>query len=79
LLIPKRVPSYLTVRTIHSPGGYFGFVIVGLVIVQILTISLGVMGVTSPQRTTPQSNETEPGLGGSTERFQYKLIPEELR
>jgi ABC-2 type transport system permease protein len=27
----------------HSPGGYFGFVIIGLVIIQVLTISLGVM------------------------------------
>jgi ABC-2 type transport system permease protein len=27
----------------HSPGGYFGYVIVGLVIVEILTLSLGLM------------------------------------
>jgi hypothetical protein len=35
------ISHLLTAKTIHSPGGYFGFVVIGLVIVQILTISLG--------------------------------------
>jgi ABC-2 type transport system permease protein len=43
------ISQVLTSTTIHSPGGYFGFVVVGLVIVQILTISLGVMPVTVRQ------------------------------
>lgn len=37
------ISHLLTVKTFHSPGGYFGFVIVGLVIVEILTLSLGIM------------------------------------
>jgi ABC-2 type transport system permease protein len=37
------ISHLLTVTTFHSPGGYFGYVIVGLVIVQILTLSLGIM------------------------------------
>jgi ABC-2 type transport system permease protein len=37
------ISRLLTMKTFHSPGGYFGFVIVGLVIVQILTLSLGTM------------------------------------
>jgi ABC-2 type transport system permease protein len=37
------ISHLLTVKTFHSGGGYFGFVIVGLVIVEILTISLGIM------------------------------------
>jgi ABC-2 type transport system permease protein len=37
------ISHLLTTKTIRSPGGYFGFVIVGLVIVQVLTTSLGVM------------------------------------
>jgi ABC-2 type transport system permease protein len=49
----------LTAKTIHSPGGYFGFVIVGLVIVQILTISIGVMPVTVRQEL----------VSGTIERF----------
>jgi ABC-2 type transport system permease protein len=43
------ISQVLTSTTIQSPGGYFGFVVVGLVIVQILTISLGVMPVTVRQ------------------------------
>ncbi len=35
------ISHLVTAKSIHSPGGYFGFVIVGLVIVQILTISHG--------------------------------------
>jgi ABC-2 type transport system permease protein len=37
------ISRLLAVKTFHSPGGYFGYVIVGLVIVEILTISLGIM------------------------------------
>jgi ABC-2 type transport system permease protein len=53
------ISRLLTSKTIHSPGGYFGFVIVGLVIVQILTISLGVMPVTVRQEL----------VSGTIERF----------
>ncbi len=53
------ISRLLTARTIHSPGGYFGFVIVGLVIVQILTVSLGVMPVTVRQEL----------VAGTIERF----------
>ena len=37
------ISHLLTAKTFQSPGGYFGFVIVGLVIVQMLTLSLGLM------------------------------------
>jgi ABC-2 type transport system permease protein len=37
------ISRLLTAKTFHSPGGYFGFVIVGLVIVEILTLSVGIM------------------------------------
>jgi ABC-2 type transport system permease protein len=37
------ISHLLTVKSFHSPGGYFGFVLVGLVIVEILTLSLGIM------------------------------------
>lgn len=53
------ISHLLTAKTIHSPGGYFGFVIVGLVIIQILTISLGVMPVTVRQEL----------VSGTIERF----------
>ena len=53
------ISHLVTARTIHSPGGYFGFVIVGLVIVQILTLSLGVMPVTVRQEL----------VSGTIERF----------
>lgn len=53
------ISHLLTARTIHSPGGYFGFVIIGLVIVQILTISLGVMPVAVRQEL----------VSGTIERF----------
>jgi ABC-2 type transport system permease protein len=53
------ISHLLTAKTIHSPGGYFGFVIVGLVIVQILTISLGIMPVTVRQEL----------VSGTIERF----------
>jgi ABC-2 type transport system permease protein len=53
------ISHVLTSKTIHSPGGYFGFVIVGLVIVQILTISMGVMPVTVRQEL----------VSGTIERF----------
>ena len=53
------ISHLLTAKSIHSPGGYFGFVIIGLVIVQILTISLGVMPVTVRQEL----------VSGTIERF----------
>jgi ABC-2 type transport system permease protein len=53
------ISNILTAKTIHSPGGYFGFVIVGLVIIQILTISLGIMPVTVRQEL----------VSGTIERF----------
>jgi len=53
------ISHVVTAKSIHSPGGYFGFVIVGLVIVQILTISLGVMPVTVRQEL----------VAGTIERF----------
>jgi ABC-2 type transport system permease protein len=53
------ISHIITAKTIHSPGGYFGFVIVGLVIVQILTVSLGIMPVTVRQEL----------VSGTIERF----------
>jgi len=53
------ISHLLTAKTIHSPGGYFGFVIVGLVIVQILTLSLGIMPITVRQEL----------VSGTIERF----------
>jgi ABC-2 type transport system permease protein len=53
------ISHLLTAKTIHSPGGYFGFVVIGLVIVQILTISLGVMPVNVRQEL----------VSGTIERF----------
>jgi ABC-2 type transport system permease protein len=53
------ISRLLTAKSIHSPGGYFGFVIVGLVIVQILTVSLGVMPITVRQEL----------VAGTIERF----------
>jgi ABC-2 type transport system permease protein len=44
---------------LHSPGGYFGFVIVGLVIIQVLTVSLGVMPASVRQEL----------VSGTIERF----------
>jgi ABC-2 type transport system permease protein len=51
--------SKLFSSSVESPGGYFGFVVIGLVIVQILTISLGVMPVTVRQEL----------VSGTIERF----------
>jgi len=53
------ISHILTDKTIRSPGGYFGFVVIGLVIVQILTVSLGVMPVTVRQEL----------VSGTIERF----------
>jgi ABC-2 type transport system permease protein len=53
------ISHLLTAKSIHSPDGYFGFVTVGLVIVQILTISLGVMPVAIRQEL----------VAGTIERF----------
>lgn len=53
------ISHLLSAKTIHSPGGYFGFVIVGLVIVQILTLSLGIMPIAVRQEL----------VSGTIERF----------
>jgi ABC-2 type transport system permease protein len=53
------ISRLLTARTFHSPGGYFGFVIVGLVIVEILTLSLGIMPTSVRQEL----------ISGTIERF----------
>jgi ABC-2 type transport system permease protein len=53
------ISHLLTAKSIHSPGGYFGFVIVGLVIVQTLTISIGIMPVSVRQEL----------VSGTIERF----------
>jgi ABC-2 type transport system permease protein len=53
------ISRLLTTKTFHSPGGYFGFVIVGLVIVQILTLSLGLM----------PGNVRQELISGTIERF----------
>jgi ABC-2 type transport system permease protein len=53
------ISHLITAKSIHSPGGYFGFVVIGLVIVQILTISLGVMPVAVRQEL----------VSGTIERF----------
>jgi ABC-2 type transport system permease protein len=36
------ISQLLTAESVDSPGGYFAFVVVGLVIVQVLTTSLGI-------------------------------------
>jgi ABC-2 type transport system permease protein len=43
------ISRVITSSTVESPGGYFGFVVIGLVIVQILTISIGVLPTTVRQ------------------------------
>lgn len=53
------ISHLLAVKAFRSPGGYFGYVIVGLVIVEILTLSLGIM---------PQSVRQEL-VSGTIERF----------
>jgi ABC-2 type transport system permease protein len=53
------ISQLLTVKTVHSSGGYFGYVIVGLVIVEILTLSLGLMPVSVRQEL----------VSGTIERF----------
>ncbi len=53
------ISHLLTRRTFHSPGGYFGYVIVGLVIVEILTLSLGLMPASMRQEL----------VSGTIERF----------
>jgi ABC-2 type transport system permease protein len=59
LIIFYYISQLFTPASVDSPGGYFGFVVVGLVIVQILTISLGVMPVTVRQEL----------VSGTIERF----------
>jgi hypothetical protein len=53
------VSHLLNVRTFHSPDGYFGYVIVGLAIVEVLTVSLGIMPMTVRQEL----------VSGTIERF----------
>jgi len=53
------ISHLLKVQTFHSPGDYFGYVIVGLVIVEILTLSLGLMPVSVRQEL----------VSGTIERF----------
>jgi ABC-2 type transport system permease protein len=59
LVVFYYISQLLTTKSVDSPGGYFGFVVIGLVIVQILTISLGVMPVTVRQEL----------VSGTIERF----------
>lgn len=53
------ISRLLNVKSFHSPGGYFGYVIVGLVIVEILTLSLGIMPMSARQEL----------VSGTIERF----------
>lgn len=59
LAIFYYISKLFTPSSVDSPGGYFGFVVIGLVIVQILTISIGVMPVTVRQEL----------VSGTIERF----------
>ena len=59
LIVFYYISKLLTNTTIESPGGYFGYVVIGLAIIQILTISLGVMPVTIRQEL----------VSGTIERF----------
>lgn len=53
------VSHLLVTKTFHSPGGYFGYVIVGLVIAEILTLSIGIMPMSVRQEL----------VSGTIERF----------
>jgi ABC-2 type transport system permease protein len=53
------ISRLLSVKAFHSPGGYFGYVIVGLVIVETLMLSLGIMPVSTRQEL----------VSGTIERF----------
>jgi ABC-2 type transport system permease protein len=53
------ISHLLTTKAISSPGGYFGFVVVGLVIIQVLTTSLGILPVSVRQEL----------VSGTIERF----------
>jgi ABC-2 type transport system permease protein len=59
LVVFYYISKLLTNDKFESPGGYFGYVVIGLAIVQILTISLGVMPVTIRQEL----------VSGTIERF----------
>ncbi|HMC49590.1 MAG TPA: ABC transporter permease [Solirubrobacterales bacterium] len=59
LVVFYYISKLLTSNTLQSPGGYFGYVVIGLAIVQILTISLGVMPMTIRQEL----------VSGTIERF----------
>lgn len=59
LVVFYYISKLLTDNTLDSPGGYFGYVVVGLAIIQILTISLGVMPMTIRQEL----------VSGTIERF----------
>jgi ABC-2 type transport system permease protein len=53
------ISHLLEIRTFHSPDGYFGYVIVGLAIVEILTLSLAIMPMSTRQEL----------VSGTIERF----------
>jgi len=53
------ISHVLVRRTFNTPGGYFGFVVVGLAIIQILTITLGVLPMSARQEL----------ISGNIERF----------
>jgi ABC-2 type transport system permease protein len=53
------ISRLLAIKSFHSPWGYFGYVIVGLVIVEILTLSLGIMPGSARQEL----------VSGTIERF----------
>jgi ABC-2 type transport system permease protein len=59
LVVFYYISQLLTDNTFESPGGYFGYVVIGLAIIQILTISLGVMPMTIRQEL----------VSGTIERF----------
>lgn len=53
------ISHLLTIKSFHSPGGYFGYVIVGLIIIETLTLSLGIMPMSVRQEL----------VSGTIERF----------
>ncbi len=59
LVVFYYISQLLTENTLETPGGYFGYVVIGLAIIQILTISLGVMPMTVRQEL----------VSGTIERF----------
>jgi ABC-type transport system involved in cytochrome c biogenesis permease component len=59
LVVFYYISKLFTGAEVDSPGGYFGYVVIGLVIVQILTVTLGIMPVTVRQEL----------VSGTIERF----------